>query len=373
MARRGENIYFRKDGRYEGRYIRGRDNQGKPLFGYVYGKRYGDVKEKLVKKKAEIGTLPLPDRKNKWGDGSAVQWLMHWLECIARPEVKKSTYTIYKGILNRHLIPFFGQEGLWYLHNERILQLIQVLQGKALSTSTIQGVLRLLYAAREAAYHEGYRAEMPSRKHKRLHTTPKKARYLTQKEQKIVESEAIKRKQLEIVFSLYTGLRLGEICALRWSDIDLKEGCVVVSHTLQRLAHNQGSSKTELFISSPKSNCGQRYIPLISMLKEQVKNVFLEKRPRPDDFVFGRGNRPADPRSLQYRIQRLASDLGLYGVHFHTLRHTFATRCMESGIGVETIRDLMGHSTSRITLDFYGHSTCDHKRVVMERLLAEAV
>jgi len=173
-----------------------------------------------------------------------------------------------------------------------------------------------------------------------------------------------------ILLALLTGMRIGEVCALRWENVSLEQKTVTVCATMQRLRNLDPDrvQKTKLLISDPKSNHSARVIPLTDCA------VALCKRYRRGDasaFVLtGEENRCIEPRLMQYRLERITKQCGLDGVHFHTLRHTFATRCVEVDFEIKSLSEILGHSSPKITLERYVHSSMELKRDNMNKLTA---
>lgn len=186
---------------------------------------------------------------------------------------------------------------------------------------------------------------------------------MSRSEQERLRSAATQQNDLPALLSLYTGMRLGEVCALKWSDIDWEKKTVTVRRTAQRTAsvENRDGKRTLLIIGSPKSRRSHRVLPIPEFVLTLLKSAF-QTADAGDAFIFGKANRAAEPRIVQRRFQRLMKALGLSGVHFHTLRHSFATRLMELGIDIQTISALLGHQSAKTTLDFYGHSLSERQR-----------
>lgn len=173
-----------------------------------------------------------------------------------------------------------------------------------------------------------------------------------------------------VLLALMTGLRIGEICALRWSDISISDMTIKVSSTMQRLKNIEAQQKTrtKIIISEPKSDSSSRIIPLPDYLAEICKSKAL---PDKEAFVLtGKKNYFIEPRSLQYRFAKYTKACDLEGVHFHALRHTFATRCVEVGFEIKSLSEILGHSSPKITLDRYVHSSIELKRKNMNKLTA---
>lgn len=171
------------------------------------------------------------------------------------------------------------------------------------------------------------------------------------------------------LLSLLTGMRIGEICALRWDNVSIKEGTVKVSSTMQRLRDldTNGQSSTKIIISDPKSDTSSRIIPLSDFALELCKKVDPKL---PSAYVLtGSPSAYIEPRMLQYKLERYTKDCRLEGVHFHTLRHTFATRCVEFGFEIKSLSEVLGHSSPKITLERYVHSSLELKRCNMNRVV----
>lgn len=176
---------------------------------------------------------------------------------------------------------------------------------------------------------------------------------------------------LPTVLSLYTGMRLGEVCALKWSDIDWDRKTITVRRTAQRIVRSRNGEvgkKTMLMIGTPKSMRSHRVIPVPDFVLAQMKKMM--KADAADSFVFGVSSRAAEPRTIQRRFKCLMEKLGISGVHFHTMRHSFVTRLLELGVDVKTVSVLLGHGSVRTMLDFYAHSLIDQQRAAIELLTA---
>ena len=360
MSRHGENIYKRRDGRYEGRYVVGKTAAGSTRFGYVYGHQYTEVRNELLRKKAE--RLNALGRSAAGGDVLLRDWMRRWLENELLGSVKDSSYQTYLRQINAHLLPALGHLPLSELTPAAVHRFLAQLEASGLAYSTVKGTLRLLNAALRSALEEGLILKNPCR---RLRVQPKEAaepRVLSRAEQDCLRKASLARDELPTLLGLYTGMRLGEVCALKWSDIDWEKKTIMVRRTAQRTAHFDAADgkRTVLMIGSPKSKHSHRALPIPEFLLTLLKNAFQSATAN-DAFVFGRSGRAAEPRTLQRRFQRLMKTLGLSGVHFHTLRHSFATRLLELGVDIQTISALLGHQSAKTTLDFYGHSLSERQ------------
>lgn len=377
MARHGENIYKRKDGRYEGRYVTGKKSNGTTRFGYVYGMRYTDVKKRLLEKKAEIQQTIHPEAAVR---GMTVEkWMRSWLETDLLGGIKASSYLTYQNQMNRHILPCLGRMQMASITPEMVHSFLECLQAKGLGENTVRGIYRLLSAAMRAALDDGIISKNPCRKICVKRGERVQQRVFSREEQKKVEKTLSQGEDLTALFAMYTGLRLGEICGLRWSDINWKNGTATVCRTVQRLKRMDtdkclkcGGAKTYLMIGSPKSPSSCRTIPIPTFL---LKRLEIQKKQRSaaqltTGYIFGTGMRAADPRTIQRRFAGVVRRLEIPDAHFHTLRHSYATRLLEMGVDVKTVSQLLGHSSAKTTLDCYAHSLLDQQRSAVAKLSA---
>ena len=160
---------------------------------------------------------------------------------------------------------------------------------------------------------------------------------------------------------MFTGLRIGELCALKWSDIDLSQRTISVSRTIQRIKVQGG---TQLIITEPKSISSVREIPIPDCILPLLKN-FCSKG---ESYILSGTAKPVEPRTMQYRFQALLKKAKLPSIHFHALRHMFATNCVELGFDVKSLSEILGHSGVEITLNRYVHSSLERKKAFMKKL-----
>ena len=363
MARHGENIYKRKDGRYEGRYVVGKTASGKTKFGYVYGRQYQAVRNALLVKKAE----QVENRGPELGRRTTLaQWMDRWLAVEMRYCVKPSSFQTYERIYRKHILPRLGELDIAGIDQLAIQGFLDALSRAGLSESTIRGVYRLLSAGIRSAQEAGLIRKTPCRKI-RLHAQEnREQRVLNLREQDQLRSVAIESAEIPVLLGLYAGMRLGEICALKWSDVNWEKGAVAVRRTVQRLYDGEGeAAHTVLVAGMPKSARSCRVLPLPGFILELLQKL---REGAQSDYVFGKGERAAEPRTMQRQFQRLAQRAGVQDVHFHTLRHSFATRLIEIGVDIKTVSTLLGHSSAKTTLDFYAHSLIDQQRAAVEKL-----
>ena len=169
---------------------------------------------------------------------------------------------------------------------------------------------------------------------------------------------------LGVALSMTTGIRIGELCALQWQDIDLEKRILTVSKTMQRVQIQGGDKKTKLVITEPKSESSRRKIPI-----PKGMIAFLEKfKSKDSEHIVSGKEKPIEPRAMQYRFQKILKNVKLPSVHFHALRHIFASTCIKLGFDVKALSELLGHSTVELTLNRYVHSSFEQKIKYMERL-----
>ena len=367
MARRGENIYRRKDGRYEGRYVIGKTAKGKTRFGYVYARQFSEARRLLLEKKAE------QQRKTGHPAGArritVAKWMRTWMESELLGSVKPSSYQVYLRQFERHVLPTLGGYALSELTPGIIHGFVMQLEASNLARSTAKGIYRLLAAAMRSAQEEGLILKNPCRKIRVQREERAAQRALSRQEQEALCAQPEGQADLPALLSLYTGMRLGEICGLKWTDVDWERQTIAVRRTAQRVARLDpaGGGRTMLMVGSTKSLRSERVLPAPAFLLERLKKRRAETA---SEYIFGVSNRAAEPRTLQRRFRRQMERLGITGVHFHTLRHSFATRLLELGIDVKTVSALLGHCSAKTTLDFYAHVLIDRQRSAMERLAA---
>jgi integrase len=369
MPRAGANVYKRKDGRWEGRYIKGYGVKGRAVYGYVYARTCTEVKAKLSKARAEISGSNCHNMT--FGDLSSL-----WLTA-ARLRVKASTYASYINILYRHILPVLGEYRLdkltrGVLDNFASLKLTSGrTDGKGgLSPKSVRDMLCLV----KSIISYGESEKLIARDSVTV-TYPKddakEMRVLSRAEQDSLEKVLACNTDLYkfgVMLCLYTGIRIGEVCALRWENISLNNGVISIRNTVQRIKSANGVNrcKTEIIVDTPKSKRSVRDIPFPCFLNESFERFLANSRSA--YLLTGKEESVTEPRTLQNKFKSYLKASGLDGVNFHALRHTFATRCIEAGFDVKSLSEILGHSNVNITLNRYVHSSLDQKRAQMKHL-----
>ena len=362
MSRKGENIYKRKDGRWEGRFLKHIPGE-KAKFGYVYARSYREVREKLRDAAAQWKEHPVSQK----GEPLCFRHVALAWEQQTFPQIKESSCVKYHTTLEKYLLPALGELPLTDLTHQSIEALSQRLL-RTLAPRTVSDILSLLRSILRFAKIGG--ADVPyDGSSVRIRRPPVEIRVLTQNEQAIIIKHIFSNLTLRnagILLTLMTGLRIGEICALKWEDIALDEGLLYVRHTVHRLQNlSPEGPRTKIVETTPKTASSTRTIPL----PEDLVRVLLSlPGPHAGYFLTADPNRCIEPRMMQYHFSRMAEICGIDHANYHALRHTFATRCIELGFDVKSLSELLGHSAVSMTLNRYVHPTMDLKRAHMERL-----
>ena len=349
MPRHDENIYHRKDGRWEGRYCTGTRPDGRRAYKSVYGRRYADVRRELAIQRALLYLQQDRPRDDVLFEERAA----YFLEFKLRPFVKETTLVGYRRLIERHLLPAFGGMLLREMQPEDLQRYFSQQRG-VLSSGTIGNIFSLLRTILRDAYADGKLSRQIWLNVRLPKDEKVPVRVLNRAEQTEVENLALAQGRFEFILCLYTGIRLGELCALQWEDVDLEGQRLTVRHGMQRISSGRDSRVT---MGTPKSASSQRVIPLPQFLCALLAEMRCRAGEDARFVIPGRDGKSCDMRTIQTRFKRLTEELGIDGAHVHTLRHTFATRCLERGVGIETLCALLGHSTATVTLRYYAHCT----------------
>lgn len=297
-----------------------------------------------------------------------------WLKSCSL-KVKRSSYARYCHLVNTHIRPSLGKLRLREIDNDRLEDYVAFLLAEGridksggLSPKTVSDILCIVKSSLRHAQARGY-ALFCSPELISVKRGKGEMRVLCADEQlKITEylTRDTDELKLGILLSLYAGLRIGEVCALKWDDIDTKSGICSVKRTLLRI-QSDGSDgrKTEIIITSPKSESSERDIPLPDFLLETAAKL----KKGDDCYVLtGRSDKFVEPRTMQNAFKRMLADCGIEDANYHALRHTFATRCVEIGFEIKSLSEILGHSSVNITLNKYVHPSLELKKQNMNKL-----
>lgn len=364
--RKGENIFKRKDGRWEARYIKGYELSGKIRYGFCYGKTYKEAKEKAAKCKAAVlsGT-PVPQA----GDRRRFAFFCdEWLQ-IRKNRIRESTYIKYATILDKYLKPMLGGCCPSGITASTVEALSAELLDRGLAVKTVQDILVVL---RGVLKYTSEQLSIPAVQFAYPKESRREMRVLSREEQQRLVRyllDGIDACKFGVLLMLLTGMRIGELCALRWESIDLQEQTIRVSATLSRLRDTaaRSGSRTRIVIGAPKSDTSARTFPMSGCAASLCRRFAVQDA---NAYILTGTQNYMEPRTLQYRIEKYTRDCGLEGVHAHTLRHTFATRAVEVGFEIKSLSEVLGHANTTITLERYVHSSMELKRSNMDKLTA---
>lgn len=370
MPRTGNNIYKRKDGRWEGRYIKSYSSAGKAKYGYVYSKTYAEVKTKLSIAISESNKIKSEPSSNYLFSEIAAKWLERIkLEC------KISTYNKYRNNYEKQIKSVFGKYPTSKISSEMVESFIMRLltngrsDNEPFSNKTVQDILmEIKQIIKYAEEHYGVESQLSNYK-TNIKKKPKETNTISASSVRNLCNELLRDVDLYkigVLISLYTGIRIGELCALQWKDISFDDGLLYISKTAQRVQQlDNPYKKTTLCVLAPKSISSNRIIPLPKTLLD-----LLNKFKNNDNYYIMTGKEKcADPRTMQYHFKKYLKACNIEDTNFHSLRHTFATHCLEIGFDIKTLSEILGHSSVNITLDRYVHSSLKMKQDSMNKLV----
>lgn len=364
---KGENIYKRKDGRWEGRYKKGYDKTGKIRYGYCYGRSYREVKEKVSQVRS--GAFCYVVRSTPGKEETFGIYCDQWMAAKYQ-SLKQSTIAKYHFLLEKHIRPSLGNYAVQNITSDVLEKFsYELLYQKKLAPKTVRDVLVVV--------HEilGFIRKNPENPLPLVAITypkveRKELRVLSIEEQQQLTGYLLHDTdgyKFAVLLSLLTGLRIGEICGLRWENISLDTKLLTVTHTVQRIKNPDpaASPQTILTLGTPKTPTSKRTIPFTDGLADLFRTFYKGK---PDTFVLTGTKTFIEPRTLQRKLKKYTCELGMQEVHFHTLRHTFATRCVELGCDIKTLSEILGHANISITMNRYVHPSLELKRKNMGKL-----
>jgi len=363
MPRKGENIYKRKDGRWEGRQLK---EDGK--YQYFYGKSYREVKEKIrnfLENRKSFENTHMKSVKKASGQFEA------WLEGEILDRVKPSTYESYYNCIQKYVVPFFIRNENEQITEDSVSGFVKALKNEAsISESYKKKILAVFKTALREILKNTPDRSIILELVKLPKTEQNEVEIFTMKEQRRIELAALSfddKKALGIVLCFYSGIRLGELCALRWSDFDMEAGTMSIKRTVTRTKNfNSADTKTILNIGTPKSRTSSRMIPLPDFLVNIAKESMMcgEKE---DYYVLSGAETPIDPRAYQKLYKKVLIKAGVKDRKFHTIRHTFATRALELHVDIKTVSEILGHSNVAVTMNVYVHSLMEQKKMAIEK------
>lgn len=367
MARIGENITKRKDGRWEARYIKGYAD-GKAIYGFLYGRNYEEAKEKR-------DTTVLNLTPYRFSNHTKFNCIINAFLLQKKYQIKESTYAHYVWLTDTYIRDYFGNTDACHITGIMIENYISMVlkEGRknsngGLSPKSVKDILSLLKSIIRYGIEKGSICDRSLLDVKSPKNPKKSIDVFSYAERLLIEENSLTSSDLYfgIYLCLYTGLRIGEICALKWSDIDLENEYISVNKTITRIKNTHTSdTKTKVIIDLPKSDTSVRLIPLTAKIVSCLK----ERCPSDTDvFLLTRTTRFIEPRNYYEKYKRFLSDCGMKNHTFHTLRHSFATNCIEKGFDAKILSEILGHSDVKITLDRYVHPSWERKKQCMQLL-----
>lgn len=282
--------------------------------------------------------------------------------------VKLSTFSAYTLILENHIYPAFG--GMYELNEEAVQNFALQKLNAGLSQKTVKDILIVLKMIMKFGVKQGYLEYKEWDIKFPVESENRQLEVLSITNQKRIMNfiqTHFTFKNLGVYICLSTGLRIGEVCALTWGDIDTDTGVIIVRRTIERIYIIDGEKKhTELIINTPKTKNSMREIPMTKELVKMIKP--LKKIVNEKFYVLTNEEKPTEPRTYRNYYQRLMKSLNIPPLKFHGLRHSFATRCIESSCDYKTVSVILGHSNISTTLDLYVHPNMEQKKKCIDKM-----
>ena len=380
MSKRGNgegSVCRRPDGRWQGSITIGRDDRGRLIRKYFYGKTRKETSEKLNRAIEEMR-----DNRfiNKSDNPTVEQWCHEWLWSYKRNSVKQKTFDQYETILRTHIIPDIGDIRLDDLKTMHIQRIINKMHDSGLSHRTIEVMKIVMHAALKQAQRNKLVGENVCENVVLPRKQPKRIRVLNEDEQtKLIAALKDNYIGRGLLFALYTGMRRGEVLALKWSDYDKNEKTISITKALSRVrTYNKDGNKTMLTVTTPKTDTSIRTVPLI----DKAVELLAEHKRRQErymelvgdyytdnDLIFSssRGDY-LDPGNFNRKLNKTVKKIGIAQISPHALRHSFATRGLEAEVSLKAMQELLGHSSITVTGDIYTHILKEQKRKEISKL-----
>ncbi len=292
----------------------------------------------------------------------AEEWLGY-----KKMNIKKSSYSNYKYTINKYIMPFLDGKKLIELEKYDFNDLVSELSFD-LSSKTVRDIICILKAILHYIENE-YKCNFQVEKIKYPKQDVENIVIFSKSEKKRIEQYCIKKdsiKEFGILICLNTGLRIGEICALKWKNIDLEKRIIYVKATLERI-YDEELKKTKIIIDKPKTQKSVREIPISNKLYVILKSI---KKKYKDDafFLTGKVEKYIEPRGYQYVYKKVLKNCKIKPHKFHCLRHSFASECIEVGMDARTLSEILGHANVGITLNRYVHTSYKMKLKFLEKI-----
>lgn len=303
-----------------------------------------------------------------------ISYIRKWLD-KRNDSICYSTKVKYEQLINNHIIPYFKQFQFDNLSEQTLEGFYIYISSKhpSLSGNNLRTIFMIINSSLNMAYIERTIETKLYIKPQLKKKKPLVKVFSTEEQQKLEQYIMKKRNKysMAILLALYSGMRIGEICALQFNNINFQNKYVTVTQTVQRLRTKNNTKtktrKTELMLSEPKSATSHRIIPLPDFVIDYIKNIDTDFTG--DIFIMNAPqNIPLDPRILQNAYKKILSECGIPYLNFHCLRHTFATRCVTLNCDIKTLSEILEHSDIRITMEYYFHSSLEYKKQQINKL-----
>lgn len=369
MQKKGERIYKRKDGRWEGRYRSGINCDGKSVYRSVYGKSYYEVKKKLSGCNESNELIKPNTKKSPLFKEVIAMW-----QKANQNRYKGATSLKYDNLINKHILPVLGSYRLSEINTLVIADFMnsKLSTGRldhtgGLSPSYVRSIMLIVFEVVDFAVKEDMCEPLRMQIHKPA-IEKSALEILDASSQSFLERQLFlcpSETGVGVLISLNTGLRISEVCALKWSDIDFEKAILSVHSTVARVKSIETDKRTALIIDRPKTKSSIRDIPISAKLMKILIELYEKRK---SDYVISDNQNFVSPRTYEYRFHKILEQYHIKSVNYHALRHTFATRCVEYGVDVKTLSEILGHSNVSTTLNTYVHSSMDRKREQLEKL-----
>lgn len=300
-------------------------------------------------------------------------YLYEWLT-NKKSFIKESTYANYSNIIFSYIIPKLGNYYLNEIDNKIIQDYILYLHNtKNLSVKTIKDIIMVIKESIKNAINNNIIKNFNLKFNYPKNNITNHMYVLTKREQNILIEYVlnnINNKSIGILISLLLGLRIGELCALKWEDIDFKRKILHVNETVQRIyIKDINKNISKVIISLPKTINSNRDIPINKELLEILKKLKTNKK----DYILTGNNKNTEPRVYRSYFNTVLKKNNINHIKFHSLRHTFATNCISLGIDYKTVSELLGHSNINITLNLYVHPGLSQKKKCINKLYKNTI
>ena len=286
---------------------------------------------------------------------------------IQKLRVRPSSYANYSHLLYKRIMPIIGEIKVRDFRKKDLQEFVNTSLGSGYSRHSVRDCVSLIKLVLRFSAENGWCDEQIMQVTYPKKAEKKKEHFFTDDDYKRLYDYCVENsgyRTLPTLIAMVTGLRIGEVCGLRWADIDTDKGTLSVERSVKRIC--VPGEKSVLEISEPKTASSTRIVPI----PEAVIPILQKERKAPGIYLSSGTEKPLEPRSYRQKYVRILDNLGIEQHTFHDLRHTFASRCISNGGDARAVADILGHVNVEMTLNVYTHSTSDHRREIMERACA---